>query len=194
MSNGKKTKVSFALILAVLAIYMVPNTSFIANPALSPLANQVYTSTPYNTVMLLSTITSLCMIPSSIFIGAILGKKIKYKTTAIICSALVAGAGAGPFFSDSFTFALIMRILVGLGIGMVFPLQNTLIAKTIPEEKRAAVLGAGSATMSACGVIYMLVSGFVCDIDAKYSWLIHAAVVVPLVIDILLLKEPEDDG
>ena len=59
---------------------------------------------------------------------------------------------------------------------------------------RAAVLGAGSATMSACGVIYMLVSGFVCDIDAKYSWLIHVAVVVPLVIDILLLKEPEDDG
>ena len=193
MSNEKKTKVSFALILAVLAIYMVPNTSFIANPALSPLANQVYTSTPYNTVMLLSTITSLCMIPSSIFIGAILGKKIKYKTTAIICSALVAGAGVGPFFSGSFTFAMIMRILTGLGIGMVFPLQNTLIAKTIPEEKRAAVLGAGSATMSACGVIYMLVSGFVCDIDAKYSWLIHAAVVVPLVIDILLLKEPEDD-
>lgn len=131
---------SFALILAVLAIYTVPYTSFIANPALSPLANQVYTSTPYNTVMLLSTITSLCMIPSSIFIGAILGKKIKYKTTAILCSALVAGAGVGPFFSDSFTFALIMRILAGFGIGMVFPLQNTLIAKTIPEEKRAAVV------------------------------------------------------
>lgn len=193
MSNEKKTTLSFALILAVLAIYIPPNASFIANPALSPLANQVYTSTPYGTVMLLSTITSLCMIPSSILVGAILGKKIKYRTTAIVCMILVAGAGVAPFFSDSFAFALVMRVLVGFGIGMTFPLQNTLIAKTVPQDSVAKVLGWGSMTMSACGILYMLISGFVCDIDARYSWLLHAVVVIPLVIDIFLLKEPEED-
>ena len=69
--------------IAVLAVYFAANVIFIMSPAINVMQTELFPNEPYTSILLISTISSLCMIPGSLVAGAILGK-IKYKTMALI--------------------------------------------------------------------------------------------------------------
>lgn len=56
----------------------------------------------YSTVLMLSTIVSLMVIPCSLISGAIAGKKIKYRSLAILSLVLALVGGIGPYFIRNF--------------------------------------------------------------------------------------------
>lgn len=118
--------------ISVLAVYFAANVIFIMSPAMNSIATELYPDIAYGTVLLLSTISSLFMIPGSLAAGAVLGKQVGFKQMAV----------------------------VSLG---------------------------GT-------IIYMLVSGAVCDISASYVWLVHGILIIPLILILIFLKEPDKSG
>ena len=181
-------------IISLLAVYFAANVIFVTSPALNSWATQLYPDIPYSTVLFLSTISSLLMIPGSLAAGAVLGKKVSFKAMAVVSMGGIVIAGCLPFFIRNFTFVLIMRAVVGFCIGLGFPLQSTLSLKLFNDEERPAVLGMATFVMACGSIFYMLVSGYVCDIDSAYAFLVHGVLIIPLVLVIIFLKEPEKDG
>ena len=72
--------------ISVLAVYFAANVIFIMSPAMNSIATNLYPDIEYGTVLMLSTISSLFMIPGSLLAGAVLGKKIGFKQMAVIGS------------------------------------------------------------------------------------------------------------
>lgn len=69
-------------VISLMAVYFAANVIFVTSPALNSWATQLYPDIPYSTVLFLSTISSLLMIPGSLAAGAVLGKKVGFKTMA----------------------------------------------------------------------------------------------------------------
>lgn len=154
--------------ISVLAVYFAANVIFIMSPAMNSIATELYPDIAYGTVLLLSTISSLFMIPGSLAAGAVLGKQVGFKQMAVVSLGGTIIAGVLPYFITNFTAVLILRIIVGFCIGLGFPLQSTLALKLFDDSERPGVLGKATVAMSAGSIIYMLVSGAVCDISASY--------------------------
>lgn len=181
-------------VISLMAVYFAANVIFVTSPALNSWATQLYPDIPYSTVLFLSTISSLLMIPGSLAAGAVLGKKIGFKTMAVVSLGGIIIAGCLPFFIRNFTFVLVMRAVVGFCIGLGFPLQSTLSLKLFNDDERPAVLGKATFVMACGSIFYMLVSGYVCDIDSAYAFLVHGVLIIPLVLVIIFLKETERDS
>ena len=187
---GRKRSIH-AITFAVLAIYLMPNISFVPGPALSALQAEIYPSLDFASVSLLSTITSLMMIPSSLTAGVIIGKQMKYKTAAILSAVCITFGGVLPYFVPVFPVALTARAVVGAGIGITFPLTNMLIQGLFMEGERPGLLGMGAAIQSASGILYQVLSGFLTARGARIPWLLHLVILIPLFLILLYLKEPE---
>lgn len=187
-SSEKKGRV-----ISLLAVYFAANVIFVTSPALNSWATQLYPEIPYSTVLFLSTISSLLMIPGSLAAGAVLGKRVSFKTMAVASMGGIIVAGCLPFFIRNFTFVLVMRAIVGFCIGLGFPLQSTLSLKLFNDEERPGVLGKATFVMACGSIFYMLVSGYVCDIDSAYAFLVHGVLIIPLALVLIFLKEPEAD-
>lgn len=181
-------------IISLLAVYFAANIIFITSPALNSWATQLYPDISYSTVLFLSTISSLLMIPGSLAAGAVLGKKVRFKTMAVISMGGIIIAGCLPFFFRNFMFVLVMRAIVGFCIGLGFPLQSTLSLKLFNDEERPGVLGMATFVMACGSIFYMLVSGYVSDIDSAYAFLVHGILIIPLILVIVFLKEPMADS
>lgn len=178
-------------LISLLSVYFAANVIFITSPALNSWATQLYPDIPYGTVLFLSTVSSLLMIPGSLVAGALLGNKIGYRKMAIISLGGIIIAGSLPFFIRDFTFVLITRAIVGFCIGLGFPLQSTLALKLFNNDERPKVLGLATFVMACGSIFYMSVSGLVSDIDSAYAFLVHGVLIIPLVLVLIFLKEPK---
>lgn len=181
-------------LISVLAVYFAANVIFITSPAMQAFATELYPEIAYGTVLLLSTISSLFMIPGSLLAGVLLGKQISFRQMAVLSMGGIIVAGVLPFFIRTFSFVLVMRALVGFCIGLGFPLQSTLALKLFDDEERPGVLGKATFVMALGSIVYMVMSGVLCDVDASYVWLIHGVLIVPLVLVLVFLKEPREAG
>ena len=178
-------------LISVLAVYFAANVIFIMSPAMNSIATNLYPDIPYGTVLLLSTISSLLMIPGSLIAGAVLGKQVRFRTMAIVSLGGIVIAGVLPYFITNFTAVLIFRAVTGFCIGLGFPLQSTLALKLFDDNERPGVLGKATVAMSVGAILYMLISGAVCDINTSLVWLVHGIILIPFILVILFLKEPE---
>lgn len=180
-------------LISVLAVYFAANVIFIMSPAMNSIATDLYPDVAYGTVLLLSTISSLLMIPGSLIAGAVLGKQVGFRQMAIISLGGIVIAGVLPYFITNFTAVLVLRAITGFCIGLGFPLQSTLALKLFDDNERPGVLGKATVAMSVGSILYMLISGAVCDINASFVWLVHGIVLIPLILVIIFLKEPEKE-
>ena len=57
--------------IALLAVYFAANAIFIMSPAINAMATEMFPDKSYTSVLLVSTISSLCMIPGSLVAGSI---------------------------------------------------------------------------------------------------------------------------
>lgn len=177
--------------ISVLAVYFAAQVIFIMSPAMQSFSTNLYPDIPYSSVLLLSTISSLLMIPGSLLAGAVLGKRISFRHMALISIGGIVVAGVLPYFIDNFTVVLFLRVVVGFCIGLGFPLQSTLVLKLFNDKERPDVLGKATFVMAVGSIFYMLMSGILSDINAAYVWLVHGVLIIPLVLVFVFLKEPE---
>ena len=175
--------------IALLAVYFAANVIFIMSPAMNAIATELYPDLPYTSVLLVSTISSLLMIPGSLVAGAALGK-VKFKTMALISMGGIIIFGILPYFIRPLTAVYVFRGIVGFCIGLGFPLQSTLALQLFNDKERPRALGFATVSLSVGSIVFMVVSGMLADQNAAYPYLFHAILLIPLILVLTLLKEP----
>ena len=182
-------KIGITASIGVLAIFSLPNVSFIINSALAALT-ELYPDVPYSSILMLSTITSLIVIPISLIAGNLAGKKFTYKSLTVFAVFCFLVGGMLPYFINGYYLLLIARAIVGIGVGFTMPLGNAIVMKLYTGHKSASMQGLGTAVMNGAGILFQTLSGVLCVINLKYIWILHLIVVIPMLCIIFLLPEP----
>ena len=83
---------------------------------------------------------------------------------------------------------------MGFCIGIGFPLQSTLALQLFDDRERPKVLGMATVSLAAGSIIFMVFSGLLSDMDARYAFLFHAILLLPLAVVLVNLREPSQNA
>ncbi|MDR1580778.1 MAG: MFS transporter [Synergistaceae bacterium] len=180
------------LTLAVISLFLLLQGAAVVSPTLQSIQS-IYPDIPYTTIMNVITLPCLFIIPFNLLAGVVAGKKVGYRTLAIVSMLLFLAAGTAPYFNGGFTFLMVSRAFVGIALGLMYPLGNSLIVLLYAEEKRAGVMGLGTVALNLGLMVLQNASGILATISVKYLWLSHLLIVLPLLVVLLWLREPETD-
>lgn len=179
--------------VAIMSVFFVLMGVGILTPALQNIA-EAFPDVPFTTLLLISTLPSLFIVPGSIVSGALAGTKVKYRTLVILGLVLFVIAGTIPYFQKDFTLILVSRAIFGIGLGIIFPLGSALILKLYEGQKRANMLGLSNMIMNIGGIGLQMGGALLCAISWRYSFLAHLVAIVSLLLVFFLLPEPEQDA
>lgn len=127
------------------------------------------------------------------FIFPVLGRKFTSKGLVVIGLLLytVGGCAAG-FFSNIF-LVLVMRALVGVGVGIIMPLSTGLLSFYFPPREQEKLMGYSSAMNQMGGVIATLLAGVLANISWRASFLVYLLGLFSLILcAIFLPNKPMD--
>jgi len=156
----------------VFTILLIPIVWFFCNaavaPALGAISQHFPDSSDFEIKMILS-ITSVTGVAFSI----ISGKLAKYfdKKNIIMLGLLIYGvAGISTSFCTNVTQILIVRLITGVGVGLVLPLPGAIIAQKFDGERRAKLLGLCTATANIANVVTSIVVGIILGFGWQYPF------------------------
>lgn len=185
MKNRKLT------VLAVMSIFFVAMGVGTITPAIANIA-AAFPEVKFTTILLASTIPSLMIIPSTLITGVIAGKKVKFKTLALIGTALFAIAGIAPVLLNSnFALVLVCRAIFGISLGIISPLGNAILMKFYDGQTRANMFGIGTLVMNIGGIILQFLGGTLSGISWEFCFLGHAPAIISFFLILFFMKEPE---
>lgn len=101
----------------------------------------------------------------------------------------VGGCIAGLF--ESIWLVLIMRALVGIGVGIIMPLSTGLLAYYFLPEQQEGLMGYSSAMNQMGGVVATLLSGLLATVSWRVSFLVYLLGGISIVLCLLFL--PAED-
>lgn len=185
-----KEKGKIITLSAIYAVFFLTAGMGIVNPAIQGIA-EAFPDIPLNTIMQVSTLPSLFLIPATIISGILAGDKVKFRTLLIIAIVLFIVAGVLPAFLSSFTAILVARAVVGIGIGIIFPLSSALVIRLFDGPSRANIMGIGNFVSSLAGVILQMLGGILVTISWDYTFYAYLLGIISLVLVFIGLPEPE---
>lgn len=154
-----------------------------------------YPDVPAATVGYVMTITAAFQAVTALAVGALLGRKLKYKTATIVAAAGVALAGCFPFFlpdGAGFAALIVSRAVLGVALGFIMVLSNSLVLAFFQDEQaRSKRISMGNAMLNIGTIVTNLVGGMLCAISWQTTFLTYAVGVVLLIASVFLMKEPE---
>lgn len=186
----QKNSLSIWNIAAIMSAFVFSVGMMAINPAIQKLI-EAYPEVRVSTIKMVSTLPSLISSFVMMFVGAIVGRKIKYRTVLILAMLCLLTGGMLPIvWNSSFSCILGARAIFGLGMGFI-GCRNALIIASFPEAKRSKYLGLGVFVGNSCGVLLQIIAGWLADIGLKQSFLVYAIALLPLALILFFLKEPE---
>ena len=127
------------------------------------------------------------MMPIGLF-AAKLTERFDKKKILLTGMALFLVFGVGGGFVNDFSVLLAMRVLFGIGIGIMTPLSTSLIFDFISDtNRRNKLMGIQGAVNQLGGLVFMGLSGVLANISWRYSFLCYAFVIVSLVLVLLFM-------
>ncbi|UYO64147.1 MFS transporter [Acetobacterium wieringae] len=158
-------------------------------PALNAIFVQ-FSDLPITTLLLVSTLPSLTVIPATLIAGSVAGSKVKYRTLAVLGMTLFVLGGVAPYFATDFSVILIERAVFGIGLGIMSPLANSLVMGVYEGDKVATMTGMVTLAMNIGGMVLQFMGGYFAGIGWNYSFLPHALGIISLLLVIFFLPEP----
>ena len=140
-SNGALTTMN---VIGILALFCTMSEFAILTPSIAAFSHH-FADTDITTIMLANSITGIVSVPVSIASGALL-PKIGFKPAAIAGILIMTVGGAYPFLMPDITdynLIIFSRVIVGIGLGIMFPVGNASIIALCEGEQRSRLLGLG---------------------------------------------------
>ena len=134
--------------------------------------NEVYADKGTSMIQMLQTIPYLTLILGSLLVGWFT-HRISVKRLELISLLLIGVLGLIPFFLVNFWVLFATRMLIGLGFGVISPLNNTVITVALPPEKRAGFMGLHVVAMGVGAMSASLIGGLLASIHYRYFFLIY---------------------
>ena len=131
-----------------------------------------FSGTSQTVVQLIISIPALFIVITNLCFPA-LSRRFSTKTLVLggLLLYTVGGCAAGLF--DQIVLVLVMRALVGVGVGILMPLSTGLLTFYYPPERQAALMGYASAMNQMGGVIATLLAGLLSQLNWRASFLVY---------------------
>lgn len=123
-----------------------------------------------------------------------LAEKFGSKTLVMTGLVLYTAGGCCAGLFDSIGLVLLMRALVGVGVGMIMPLSTGLLTYYFPPEKHEGLLGLASAANQLGGVIATLLAGLLAGISWRLSFMVYLMGLISIVLCLIFLPNDRIGG
>jgi MFS family permease len=175
--------------VGILALAPLAISQSILNPAL-PAIQTAFPNVAPSLIQLLSTIPSLCCVVFSPVYGKLTDFVTRRKIYLVAIILLLTG-GILPAFVNNFTHFLILRFVMGAGIGILTPAAADLIVHFFEGSTRQTMMGWNQTAASTGGVIFQLIGGYLAGKNWRYACIATALCAVFYLIAFIILPEPE---
>lgn len=189
--KGMTQKKSILNYAAILSVFLFSGAGTFMNAAIQIMI-EAWPQLSATTIRMVVSVPPLVSLPVMLVVGAIVGKKISYRTCSILGTLCIAVGGVGPFFLySSWSVVLLLRAILGVGVGFI-GMRNTLVTRSVPPEKAAAYIGYGAVLYNLGNVLANPIVGALAAKNWRFSFLYDAVAFIPLILIILFLKEPAE--
>jgi len=182
----KEEKYSVMLMPAILSVSLL---TIMAPTAVAPALAAIKQAFPEITeteAKLVLTLPTL-MMPIGLF-AAKLTERFDKKKILLTGMVLFLVFGVGGGFVNDFKLLLAMRVLFGVGIGIMTPLSTSLIFDFVSDvNRRNKLMGIQGSVNQLGGLVFMGLSGVLANISWRYSFLCYAFVLVSLLLVIMFM-------
>lgn len=162
----------------------------VANSMIIPMMGLLTTMFPNSgtQVNMLISLPSLLMIPA-IFITGKLANYYSKKTLLNLGLVLYIIGGLGGCLVENISYIVVMRGILGIGCGMIYPLVPAFIAQLYEGQERAKMMGWASATGSILAMAMAMASGFLATLNWKYPFFLDLLYIILLVAQVRVLPK-----
>ena len=172
---------------AIMCLFLVSMGFTVVTPAIAVLGEHF----AGKNVAWVSTLPTLFTVLCTALAGSVMGKKLKYRTLAILSGFLYVIGGCAPALFDNYAGMLVCRAILGFGLGLMAPLGNALIVGNYKGQKQASLLGYGTLFMNGGGIILQMLGGALADVNWQLVFWGHAFGLIGLFMAFFL---PEPDA
>ena len=109
------------------------------------------------------------------------------KTLVLIGLLFYTAGGCAAGLFDNIFLVLVMRALVGVGVGIIMPLSTGLLSYYFKPEQQVGLMGYSSAMNQMGGVIATLLSGLLANISWRVSFLVYLMGLISIVLCLIYL-------
>lgn len=176
--------------IGVFQIYFACVGANVMDPALQNLT-ALYPHVTHEQIASLITIPNLASSPASITSGILTGRRWKYRTTLSVSFTLIILGGIAPMMLHSFNAVVAARVVLGFGLGLLFPLGNALIIDLFSDSKRAFMFGIGEVVKNLSLISLQMLVGILVGVSIKISWGAYLALLLSFGLLLLFLPEPQ---
>jgi len=187
----KMKKINPTLVkVAILAIGLQEIGGGAASPALANIM-QAFPEVSPTTVMQIASIpaiTTMIMAP----IYGMLTAYFRKRSLALFGMALFVVSGVLPTFIHTNIYVIIaLRAVLGIAIGMLFPMAAGLITDFFDNRERAHMMGLLQTVGSFGGILFQMLGGYLATISWRYCFSAYFVSLICLILVFLFLPEPE---
>ncbi len=145
-------------------------------------------------INLLVSIPPLVIIPTTLIAGR-LSYYISRKTLLTVGQILYIIGGVGAAWFENIDYILVMRVILGIGCGIVYPIVPTLIAQFFSGHERAKMMGWGNAVGGMIAMLMSLAAGVLGTIGWHWPFYLDLFFVIVLIMQLRFLPKlpPERD-
>jgi|GEM_PF-1910278 len=175
-------------IISVLIIALLCQSSSVEAPALQYIAN-AFPSVPMTTITMISTLPSLFMIPAAL-LYPLLRRRMGARKMFVLCLVLLVVGGVLPAYAGSVAAILVWRAVFGVGVGLVWPLTQSLIIELYSGTRQNTMLGLNSVVTGVGGVIWANLGGYLALTSWRHSFYAYLLAGIIMAAALLFLPEP----
>lgn len=180
-----KNKNILKIKIAVLALSTVQMASTALTPAIAGIS-QHFPNVSSSLIQLLLSLPALCVVPFALFSGSIVTILPK-KTLVILGLILVGLGGLAPIFMDDFTMILIMRIILGIGVGLIIPIAPSILTDYLSGDELNSAMGLYGSFACFGGIFNSLLGGLLADMGWRYNFVVYLTCIPILILTMLFL-------
>lgn len=185
MKNLKLTKFNIFTILLIPFVWIY-ELSVVA-PILGSIAGSFPDASTFQ-LQLIIIMPFFTSIPMSVVAGK-LAKRYDKKNLIILGLLIYGFAGMTPFFAKTMAQILICRFITGIGVGLVLPLPNAMIAEHFEGAQRERMLGLATSVANIANVLDSIAVGFILILGWRYPFLCFSVCLVIMVFAIVGLPK-----
>ena len=154
-------------------------------PALGVIKAYFSSSDPVLVQMIISMPALFIVLTNAVFPA--LCRRFRARTLVLLGLLLytVGGCAAGAF--SAILPVLLMRALVGMGVGIIMPLSTGLLSFYYPPEKLDGLMGLSSAMNQMGGVVATLLAGLLANLSWRASFLVYLMGLLSIVLCLVFL-------
>ncbi|MBP2643961.1 MAG: transporter [Firmicutes bacterium] len=185
MQNLKLTKFN------VFTLLLIPFVWIYELSVVAPILGSIASSFPLASTFQLQLIVIMpffASIPMSVVAGK-LAKRYDKKSLIILGLLIYGVAGMLPFLAQTMNQILIARLITGIGVGLVLPLPNAMIAEHFTGTQRQRMLGLATGVANIANVLDSIAVGFILLLGWRYPFLCFAVCLVIMVVAIFGLPK-----